>query len=119
MKISARLFLASTALSLGLTASAAYAQQAEPLDSGMADEIIVTAQKREQNLQDVPMTVNVVTGKAIEDLKIFDIREINTLAPGLSLQNTNGSEATISLRGVPYNPNTGAPDAVDIYLNEA
>ena len=119
MKISARLFLASTALSLGLTASAAYAQQAEPLDNGMADEIIVTAQKREQNLQDVPMTVNVVTGKAIEDLKIFDIREINTLAPGLSLQNTNGSEATISLRGVPYNPNTGAPDAVDIYLNEA
>lgn len=83
------------------------------------EEVIVTAQKRSQNLQDVPMTVNVVSGEQIEALRLFDIRELSTVTPGLTLENVNGSEATIALRGVPFNPNTGAPDAVDIYLNEA
>ena len=82
-----------------------------------ASEIIVTASRRAQLLQDVPMSINVATGEQIERLKILDIKDVQQLAPGLELTN-NGRANSATLRGVTFDPDQGTGPSVDIYYNE-
>ncbi len=81
------------------------------------EEIIVTAQKREQTLQDVPSTVNALSGDALSDLKLFNFSDIEQLSPGLDLRSVDSRAGAITLRGVDFNPNTAASPAVDVYWN--
>jgi iron complex outermembrane recepter protein len=81
-------------------------------------EIIVTATRRAQALQDVPMSINVATGEQIERLKIFDVKDVQQLAPGLELRNDNGRANSATLRGVTFDPDQGTGPAVDLYFNE-
>jgi len=83
-----------------------------------ADEIIVTAQRRAQALQDVPMSINVATGQQLQRLKLFDAKDVQNLVPGLQLSNTDGRSNTATLRGVGFNPDQGTSPAVDLYLND-
>lgn len=82
-----------------------------------ASEIIVTASRRAQLLQDVPMSINVATGEQIERLKLFDIKDVQQLAPGLELTN-NGRTNSATLRGVNFDPDQGTSPSVDLYFNE-
>lgn len=82
-----------------------------------ADEIIVTATKREQALKDVPMAVDVATGEDLEKYKLFDFKDIPALAPGLQLS-SNGRNTIATLRGISFNPDIGGPAAIGIYFNE-
>jgi len=95
--------------------SAVYAQADEATD--VAD-IIVTATRQSARLQEVPMSVNVATGEQLEDFKIFDVKDISQLAPGLELTNTTGRNNTTTLRGVTFDPDQGTGPAVQIYYNE-
>jgi iron complex outermembrane receptor protein len=67
---------------------------------GVLEEVIVTAQKRVENVQDIPVTINVVTGEALD---IFNIRNTNDLAnsvPGLVIQETPQNLSQITVRGL-------------------
>ena len=99
--------LASTAIAQ--TASGAGLQQ---------DEIVVTATRRAQLLQDVPMSIDVATGEKLEKLNIFDAKDVQQLAPGLELTNTSGRNNTATLRGIAFDPDQGTTPAVDLYLND-
>jgi iron complex outermembrane receptor protein len=112
--------LSATASSFALI-SAAAAQQASPTgeDANVLTEIVVTAQRRAESLQDVPMSVDVATGEQIERLNIFDAKDVQQLSPGLQLQNNDGRSNTATLRGISFNPDQGTSPAVDLYLNEA
>ena len=72
----------------------AYAQETE------VGEVIVTAQRREQRIQDEPMTVSAVSGAALEEFNIFTMTDVQTLTPGLVLDGSDGRVARASLRGV-------------------
>lgn len=48
------------------------------------DEIVVTAQKRSQSLQDVPISINALSGETIEKAGVTDVNGIVDLVPGLS-----------------------------------
>src|SRR5579871_6831612 len=65
------------------------------------EEVIVTAQKRSEDVQQVPMSVSVVNQALLDDLHATQITDYAGYVPGLQIQ-TNGSpaQATISLRGV-------------------
>jgi iron complex outermembrane receptor protein len=103
------------AIATGVQASAAMAQN----DTGFAlEEIVVTAQKREQSLQDVPSTVNAIQADALTDLKLFNFSDLEQVTPGLDMRNIDGRAGSIALRGVDFNPNTGAAAAVDVYWND-
>lgn len=68
---------------------------------GRLDEIVVTAQKREQRLQDVPIAVSVVSGALAESTGGFNIEALRTLVPSLNLRKTNTSlNQSLFLRGV-------------------
>lgn len=96
--------------------SEADAQQAEAAPS--SNEIIVTATRQSQRLQDVAMTVNVTTGEQLEKYKIFDVKDVQQLAPGLELTNTSGRSNTTTLRGITFDPDQGTAPAVQVYYNE-
>ena len=58
------------------------------------EEIIVTAQKREQNLQDVGISVTAYTGEQIKELGLADTVDLTTMTPGLqyTVPNAEGSQ---------------------------
>jgi iron complex outermembrane recepter protein len=115
-KIIMHTLFASTALAFALP-SMAFAQEA-PADEAQADEnaIIVTARRSDERLQDVPVSVQVVTGDKLQKLAITSADELSKLAPGLTLVNNNAS-TQVSLRGVAWRPGSGTP-ATPIYFNE-
>jgi len=99
------------------TAPAASANQAAS-DTAQADEIIVTAQKRAERLQDVPKSIDVVQGDTIQKLNLRSFSEIDQLAPGLSLTSKEPTTNSVTLRGVGFDPNSASSPTVDIYFNE-
>lgn len=105
----ARLATACSALALAAPAAAQAAQQeaqpAEPVSPAQADDpgqdIVVTAQKREQTLSDVPAAVQAFTGETLERTGVRDVTRLVDFVPGASVvsRSAPGFE-TIQIRGV-------------------
>lgn len=98
-KLHARLravLLVSSALA-GVTA--ALPALAQDRGSSALDEIIVTAQKREQSLQDVPISIQVVSGAQLADRGIRNFQDASTLVPNFTVVKTPGADG-IFMRGV-------------------
>jgi len=70
------------------------AAPADVSDAGTGNEIIVTAGKREQTLQDIPVAVTVTTAAQIEKAQIRDIRDLTTLVPSLRVNQLQSSANT-------------------------
>jgi iron complex outermembrane receptor protein len=68
-------------------------------EGGVLDEIIVTAEKREASLQDVPISMTAVTGETLENLAIDDMMDLYVQTPGLSFSRAGG-EAQVYIRGI-------------------
>lgn len=84
-------------------------------------EIIVTARRRDESVQDVPQVVNAVTSDAIQKVNIRNFTEVQTLVPGLTLgTNANGIGGNAQVRGVNFDINaSGNNPTVEFYLNDA
>ncbi len=83
------------------------------------EEITVTAQKREQNIQDVPVAVTAVTGQMISESGIKDLRELETVAPALvSNQSQASTVSSFSIRGIgTSSQNFGLESSVGLYID--
>ena len=107
---------ATTALAIALP-TVAFAQEAPADEATAGDEtIIVNARRNAEDVQDVPVTVQVVTGDSLQKLAITSVEEVSKVAPGLTLVNA-GSNTSVTLRGVTWLPGSGTP-ATPIYLND-
>jgi hypothetical protein len=109
--------LATTALAAAAPAWA----QGQPADEPTAlDEIIVSARRERESLQDVPVSVQAVTGAQIQDLAITQATEISKVAPGININGPtgNGVDFELVLRGVRWTAASGTP-AIAAYLNDA
>lgn len=87
----------------------------------IADEIVVTAQRREQRIQDVPIAVTAVTGEALESIGAIDITEVSKIAPNTTVEVARGSNTTIVsfIRGVgQQDPLWGFEPGVGIYVDD-
>jgi len=115
--LSVRTLLAvSTAAGALAFSSGAAAQEAQP-SAAPGDEIVVTAQKREQNLQDVPISISVVSGDEMQEQGAASLTDYAGYVPGLQVTTTGTpGQTTITLRGVA--PLT-ASQTVGIYLDDA
>ncbi len=78
-----------------------YAQDAVSAedDKSGIDEIVVTAQRREENLQDVPISVSAFGAKQIEEKGLTEISRLEGLVPGFSF-GRSGADARPAIRGV-------------------
>ena len=91
IRISRRLALSTaTALSaVSLTGGAAFAQSATPASATQLDEVVVTATRREQRLQDVPVSVTAVSGEALEKTNFREVSDLQYVAPNVTFSSTN------------------------------
>ena len=81
-----------------LAAGTAAAQQDQPTS---VDDVIVTANKREQSLQDVPSVVTAISEQLLTDAGVKDIKDLQILTPGLTVTSTsNEAITTARVRGV-------------------
>ncbi|MDB5705294.1 MAG: hypothetical protein JWN66_2410 [Sphingomonas bacterium] len=114
----ARTLLAlSVAISaLGLPGVAA--AQDKPADAAaVPEDIVVTAQKREQNLQDVPVSISVVSGESLVQSGSSQLTDFAAYVPGLTVTSSGTpGQSTVALRGVtPLNTSA----SVGIYIDDA
>ena len=89
-------------------------------DESTLDEVVVTARKREENLRDVPVSIGVVDGATIDNLRVQNLEDVTRLLPGISFaahQNGPAGEGqdNITIRGV--SSTVGNP-TVGVYLDE-
>ncbi len=122
-KITAISLLIGTSILSGKPASAQpapAADQAEASPSAIGvQDIIVTAQRREESLQKVPVAVTAVSAEQLADLRVTSIRNLSVLAPGLQI-NTQGRQTvpTVSIRGINSGSTIVAVDPkVGIYVD--
>lgn len=112
------LLFATTAFTIPF--SAAQAQTAPVADEeGGAHEIVVTAQKREQNVKDVPIAVTVIGGSRIEDSQITSFHDIERIAPSFkSLQLGDARASTMNIRGVSsVQGNPGRHSSLGVFID--
>ncbi|MBC6980360.1 TonB-dependent receptor [Caulobacter sp. 17J80-11] len=111
--------LAATASVCALAAGAAFAQDGgqAPNDGGATlDEIVVTAQKREQTLQDVPISVAVVSAEVLQEQGVQKLQDLQTKVPNFSMTET-GIGTNIAVRGIFSGVNQGFEQSVGMYVD--
>lgn|GEM_PF-873469 len=89
-------------------------------DAGSLDEIIVTAQRREQSLQDVPIAVTAIGGEALQANRVANVGDLSGLAPGLTAAPAAGGTKIpqFSMRGATGNGVVpGSDRGVGIYID--
>src|SRR5215471_15880563 len=74
--------------------------EAAPSDAAQLGNITVTAQSRTQEVQDVPIPMQIVTEKQIESLAATDLSKMNGYIPGLSVSGEQPTQPGYSLRGI-------------------
>lgn len=83
------------------------------------EEIIVTAQKREENVRDVPIAISSFTGDVMSALGVFDTRDLSRLVPGFSANESGRNTTLFTMRGVGFADTTyTATSTVGTYIDE-
>ncbi|WP_191621257.1 TonB-dependent receptor [Marinihelvus fidelis] len=85
--------------------------QEDDVDATLLEEVVVTAQRREQTLQEVPMSISAFTGEDLEYLQADNLDSLQGAVPNLNLVQGRGSSssANVFIRGV------GQPDALQTF----
>tara|TARA_R110002124_G_scaffold118986_3_gene276637 strand:+ start:3745 stop:6051 length:2307 start_codon:yes stop_codon:yes gene_type:complete len=118
-KMTRAALLLSTIASTMLIAAPVQAQQAG--DTATSDVITVTARRREESLQDVPLAVTAYTGDQLEAMGAVDILAIAETTPNVTLEASRGTNSTLSafIRGVgQQDPVAGFEAGVGIYVDD-
>jgi iron complex outermembrane receptor protein len=113
--------------SVASVATPAFAQSA-PADTQEAtppeqDDVIVTAQKREENIQNVPISIQALGTKKLDQLNVTNFAEYSQLLPSVSFQALGGTPGTnvVYMRGVASGGDgnhSGSLPSVGVYLDE-
>ena len=86
-------------------------------DQGVFEEIIVTAQKREQSLQDVPISISVFSGEKIEEAGIDNLDDLALYVPNFS-KGESGGGAILQMRGIATGANPAYEQSVTLYMDD-
>jgi iron complex outermembrane recepter protein len=118
--ISDKRLLAILSTALGLAcASVVHAQQESSgaASSGAAlQEVVVTAEKRNANIQDVPISITAVSAQDIADRGLTDFNSLALAVPGLSMRTSGPGQTEFEMRGL--NSSGGNTSMVGFYFDE-
>jgi len=82
------------------------------------EEIVVTAQRREQSLQDVPVSISALDSDTLERNGVAGLHDIGNLMPGVTIGNSQSARSTSSIRGIQSNAfGFGLEESVPFYLD--
>ena len=112
----ATLLISSAAGALLMAQTPAFAADADPKPNvSTVEEVVVTAQKREQTLIDIPQAISVVSGDTLETIQANTFSDYLKLVPGLQLTQSTPGQGRLVMRGV----NTGGvASTVAVYMDE-
>lgn len=83
------------------------------------EEIIVTAQKREEAISTVPIAITAYSGEDMATLGVTDTRDLRNLVPGFSAADSGYNTPIYTLRGIGFNDSTyAATSTVGLYIDE-
>ncbi len=105
----------------GLAAPAAAQEAAAQQDGGVLEDIVVTAQKRGENLQKTPIAISAVTAKDLDLKQLTEIKDLSAIAPNVSVLGgtTSNAASVVSIRGIPSpaDETQGYDSPVGIYVD--
>lgn len=126
--MSIRFLLLATAASAPIAVPAAYAQEeAAPVDQAATSSdasnsgIVVTARRRVETAQEVPLAISVINGDSIEATGNFNIQKLQQLTPTLQVYSSNPRNTAVNIRGlgVPFGlTSDGFEQGVGIYVDD-
>ncbi|WGM45941.1 Vitamin B12 transporter BtuB [Brevundimonas sp. NIBR10] len=104
---------------LGLGLADPAAAQSRDESPSTVDDIVVTAQKREQSLQDVPIVITALSQETLSNAGVRDIKDLQILTPGLNVASTGGeASTTVRIRGVgTVGDNPGLESSVSVVID--
>lgn len=113
---SARAILALGASTIALTsAPAAFAQDAQV---GIGD-IVVTAQRRAESINDVPMSIQAFGSESLEAMRVTDVKDLTAMVPSFGVNQSYQGVPTYTMRGIGFNTiNLSATSTVGTYTDE-
>lgn len=83
------------------------------------DEVVVTARRRDENLENVPIAVSAISAEQLNERQVRTDSDLQLTVPGLTIRQTQGNNSlTYSIRGQSADTFSGSPSAVVAYLNE-
>jgi iron complex outermembrane receptor protein len=84
----------------------------------MLEEVTVTAQKRSENVMDVPIAISVFNNNALEQLSARNLTDLGRFTSGVEMNNMNSLQPTYTIRGIQTNDWTvGSDPAVAVYVD--
>ena len=86
-------------------------------DEATLEEVVVTAQKREERLIEVPMSITAISGAELEQRGFVNVQDLAFSVPGMAMREDGPGSYTIFMRGLSNQYGTGA--LVGVYLDEA
>ena len=111
-----------TGISILAVATPAVAQDAAAAEETTGNDIIVTATKRSETIQDVPFSINAQTAAQMQKAGASSIEDISRNVAGLTVQNLGPGQSQVSIRGVSagqiVRDQPGVKEQVGIYLDE-
>jgi iron complex outermembrane receptor protein len=112
--------LALSCSGMAMAQTAPAADQAQTQDSSGVEDIIVTAQRREQRLQDVPLAVTAIAGDTLVTNRVRNVTDLTGLAPGLvSRANAGGNGSPqFTMRGIQASASAASQDRqIGLYID--
>lgn len=87
--------------------------------NGTVQEITITARHREENIQDVPVSVQAITGDTLEEKGTVDLQSLIAQTPGLNSTGGNPRNFSVTIRGIGYAPTAadGLDNAIGVYFD--
>jgi iron complex outermembrane recepter protein len=103
----------------GMSTSSSELNSASQSSESSLEEIVVTAQKRTERLQDVPMGVGVVSGDTVTALNMTHLTDMSAMVPGLEVSSVAGSpgSVTVTLRGISDGATGSSTATTAIYID--
>jgi iron complex outermembrane recepter protein len=108
-------------LASAITACLNTARAQEAPSSGTLEEVVVTSQKRSENLQDVPLSITALGTQQLEDLHVVSFDDYAKFLPSVSMRTTGPGQAKVYMRGVSSGGDgvhDGTLPSVGVYLDE-
>lgn len=118
MLITNRRKVLSTVIQCSILALPALALAESGENSLMLEEVVVTAQKREESLQDVPIAMQAISGDMLAQNGITNLSDLSSIAPGFKLADTQSTNQVSALRGVnSFAFGFGLEESIPFYLD--
>ncbi|RAK64975.1 TonB-dependent receptor [Phenylobacterium kunshanense] len=99
----------------------AAAEAADASDGASVSELTVTARRREETVQDVPLAVSVIAGARIDSVGAFNVGRLQQLAPTLQFYTSNPRNSSVNIRGLgsPFGlTSDGFEQGVGVYVDD-